>query len=205
MMIFECGPFRIHLLPHEIDTYEAHSPRRDEDTPKRHEYYLVEGPQEISLVLDYQTTLDEKDPERLVQAIDSEGLRSLEALVQGTMRLMVESMDDVYDRVALRQAYIRPGDRLERPRRHRPTLAELEAGARLDVLDTLRRAGAVKIGTREELRLAVGAGDRTKNLYVAVFPSGDRTVPLVAYTLTRVLPAYYRYCPEDKRPNCRLL
>ena len=93
----------------------------------------------------------------------------------------------------------------ERPRRDPLTLEELDVCSGLDSLETLHRTGSIEIGTRAQLGISSGESDRAKNLYVALFPAGDRAVPLVAYTLTRVLPAYRRYCPDHKRPLHRML
>lgn len=54
-----------------------------------------------------------------------------------------------------------------------------------DVADLLIGAGALDLGTREEVLFDDG---RRRSYVVVTFPAGDPVVPLAAYTLTRVLP-----------------
>ncbi len=194
--MFDCGPFVLDCESTKTVNFLDDSPGLNEDVMGHHQVFLVDGPEGIRVELSY-TTLE--TGERLVQALDSSGYRPFEYLAGGSKRMMVENVEDKSRaKVALKQAYLPPDDRRERPRHHSPTLDELNEGAQLDVAELLVSAGADEVNTKEVLGLMSGPDDKTRNLICAIFHTDHTQVPLAAYTATRILPLYYRYCPKEK-------
>jgi hypothetical protein len=98
-------------------------------------------------------------------------------------RLRLSVLDRRGPYVELRQARLRPNGRAGLFDADLPTL---NAGAGLDVEQSLISHGALEIGTRERL---LGDVERTrKRLGARIAPSGEDWVPIVAYVLTRVAP-----------------
>lgn len=69
------------------------------------------------------------------------------------------------------------------------TLTELDFLLGDSAAALFTEAGALDVGTREEV---LGDTSRRRNYLCVTFQSGDSTVPLVAHTLTRVLPVFLR-------------
>ena len=66
---------------------------------------------------------------------------------------------------------------------------ELDAGAGVAVARELKRHGATRVGTRQEL---LGDEGRTRARLGVRFPASAELVPLVGYVLTRVAPVARR-------------
>jgi hypothetical protein len=98
-------------------------------------------------------------------------------------RLRLTVLDRQGGYVELRQARLRPNGRAGL---FDADLPMLNAGAGVDVEQTLLSHGALEVGTREDL---LGDMERTrKRLGARIAPGGQDCLPLVAYVLTRVAP-----------------
>jgi hypothetical protein len=87
--------------------------------------------------------------------------------------------------VELRQARLKGGNWSNL---FKASLEELDAGARTDVVTALRDAGAVEVGTREDV---LGDEGRRRSFVVATSPPTAQDVPVVAYVLTRIAPLHH--------------
>jgi len=129
--------------------------------------------------------------ERDVRAVDCRGpnlpLR-LARLAHG-LRLDVKKESSGNLSVTLRQARLKRNSQEEWPRLYKATPDELLDGAKRSVTSELRKLGA-KVGSRREL---LGDTSSHKNCLCAIFPESAKHIPVVAYTLTRVLPVWNRF------------
>ena len=134
--------------------------------------------------------------ERDIRPIEAEGSRSLERLNKGGLRLDIysvrkgpyKSRDNLF--CVLRQARVKRKSENQWSNLFNATPIELDKGAGLDVQKVLEKAGAIDIGTREEILDEWG---RTRNQWCIVFERENELLPVVAFALTRILPLIHEY------------
>lgn len=161
-----------------------------------YENYTISKKHSIGKVLPFHVTDDQIDI-RLGYAIFSNGERDVRTLdvqkeyntfgrLKHGLRLAIQPVSDNPHQcyAELRQAF--PKDPFDKHETLHPTISEfdLDQGARLSVIDELRKAGA-QVGTKLEL---LGETGKRSPYLCAVFSKENSWAPIVIYTVTRILP-----------------
>ena len=95
-----------------------------------------------------------------------------------------------FDYVILKQARIKNGTFNKWSTLCKANKEGLDRGSGLDSFKILESAGAIYLGTKEEL---FGASDRNRSFLCAKFEKNDDFFPIVAFVVTRVLPLINEY------------
>ena len=95
-----------------------------------------------------------------------------------------------FDYVILKQARIKNGTFNKWSTLCKANRKSLDKGSGLKAFNILESAGALYLGTKEEL---FGAKDRNRSFLCAKFNKNDELFPIVAFVVTRVLPLINQY------------
>jgi len=98
------------------------------------------------------------------------------------LRLGIDPLDHSKRTIELNQARLK-GE--EQPQRFLASQRELDHGASLNVISTLKNAGALEIGPKSKI---LGDEGQRRNFICATFEKNNQIVPVAAFVLTRVLP-----------------
>jgi hypothetical protein len=150
--------------------------------------YEVRG-DNIRLDLGYSAWANgEKDIRSAFEVIGPAALRSLEG---GRNRLGLRPVNQPQINgenliwIELSQSRVREDSFNQRSTLRRANWDELDRGAELDSIETLRQAGAIELGTKEEI---LGSDDKRRFYLCATFEEKNDLFPIVAFVVTRVLP-----------------
>lgn len=105
------------------------------------------------------------------------------------LRLLVEPHSREHLWVALRQARLKPDVSVEWSNLYQATMEELSKGSGLQVRAALEALGA-EVGLRGQLMADKG---RDREHLCVLFPTTRQHLPIVCYTITRVLPVWNKY------------
>jgi hypothetical protein len=110
------------------------------------------------------------------------------------LRIGIHKKQDGLLYMELRQARVDLSSENHWSQDYKADKQELVEGAGVDVFECLYKAGATKIGTKQNI---LGTEDNTKNILCALFTQESVYFPIVLYVLTRVLPLLSLY-PNSK-------
>jgi len=187
---FICGDLTIHKTANikEIDKGQSINGVSCSGEQK---IYEVRG-DGIKLDLGYTTWANgEKD---IRTAYSVKGPVAIRRLERG-LRLQISPPDNarngqVLDYVILKQARVKIETFNKWSTLCKANREELDRGSGLDSFKILESAGALYLGTKEEL---FGATDRNRSFLCAKFEMENKLFPAVAFVITRVLPLINEY------------
>jgi hypothetical protein len=146
--------------------------------------YAVDGDGGVSLCLGH---VHWRHGEEEVRVATRPAVPSTLAAFLDEQRLAIEPWGWGHAQVALDQVRLEPG--LSEDAAHARAVpsseAELDRAAGLPVRSTLLRAGALAMGTRQEV---LGECDERRHRLCATFPRAATLVPVLAFVLARVAP-----------------
>jgi hypothetical protein len=166
----------------QVDTIEGQTPGRVDATGTARRYKIT-GPGRLHLqVLDVTWDNGERD----IRTVERNGSpQRFDRLCHGARLGILKAGPDLM--VELRQARMTTADWSTC---HKADLPALDAGAQTNTAKALRQAGAKHVGTRSEV---LDDTSCRRNYLCAAFVAEATTVPIVAYTLTRVLPVLNKF------------
>lgn len=122
------------------------------------------------------------------------GSRAVRRLETGGLRLGIFSAGPDRLSVELRQARVDISSPNLWSTLRNATWEQLDEGSGLDAFGILSDAGAVELGTKEEVLNDRG---KTRNRLCTVFRQDDEMFPILAFIITRVLPLLREYPAEE--------
>jgi len=172
-----------------VDTNVEGKTPSNEASVGEFQYYRLTGPKGLDVELAYVTWANGERDVQVTRAKEPAILSHLE----GRRRLALMRMPGGEFYAVLKQARVKSEAPNEWSGLFKASKDELDAGAKLDVHGVLKQCGAVRVGPKETV---TGISDRQDDWPTAVFTCDDRLSPVVAFTVTRVLPLVMMYRPQ---------
>jgi hypothetical protein len=145
------------------------------------QYYRLTGPKGLDVELAYVTWANGERDDQVTRAKEPAILSHLE----GRRRLALMRLQRGEYYAVLRQARVKSEAPNEWSGLFKASKDELDAGAQLDVYSLLLESGAIGVGPKESV---TGISDRQDDWPTAVFSREDMLSPVVAFSVTRILP-----------------
>lgn len=147
--------------------------------------YKVTGPKGWTLEVGDITWDNGK---RHVEVLDNHNILDHMISLPGRMRMSVENRGKNRCSIELSQARLKENNHSNLKK---ATLDEIDEGAKIkEGIENILKPYKIKIGTREEL---LDDESSRKNYLCTIFPQDQIHVPIICFTVTRILPLYHKY------------